>query len=79
MRIKALFPFLIFCVISLALYIGLNLNPSNIPSALINDPIPEFSLPIVGGEAPGFSSADLAAEDGVILVNFFASWWALLY
>ncbi|MBT7582509.1 MAG: DsbE family thiol:disulfide interchange protein, partial [Kordiimonadaceae bacterium] len=42
-------PFMIFCVISGALYIGLNLNPGNIPSALINDPVPQFSLPVVGG------------------------------
>lgn len=70
---------MIFCVISLALFIGLGLNPGNIPSELINDPVPEFSLPVVGGEAPGFSSADLAANDDVILVNFFASWCAPCY
>jgi len=72
-------PLMIFCVISLALFIGLGLNPGNIPSELINDPVPEFSLPVVGGEAPGFSSADLAANDDVILVNFFASWCAPCY
>ncbi|HPF47052.1 MAG: DsbE family thiol:disulfide interchange protein [Alphaproteobacteria bacterium] len=67
-------PLAIFCAIAIALYVGLSLNPSNIPSVLINDPVPEFALPAVGGEEGGFSSADLAAEDGVVLVNFFASW-----
>lgn len=67
-------PFAIFCVISLALYVGLSLNPSKIPSEFIDDPVPEFELPEVGSEDPGFSSTVLAAEEGVILVNFFASW-----
>lgn len=72
-------PFVVFCVISSALYFGLSLNPANIPSELINDPVPEFVLPAVGGELPGFSSTDLAAEDDVILVNFFASWCGPCY
>ena len=50
---KKFIPFAIFCFISLALFTGLSLNPGNIPSELINDPIPEFSLPIVGGESLG--------------------------
>ena len=72
-------PFVIFCVISAALYWGLSLNPANIPSEFINDPVPEFDLPMVGKELPGFSSSDLAAEDEAILVNFFASWCAPCY
>lgn len=70
---------MVFCVIALALFTGLYLNPSNIPSELINDSVPEFSLPVVGGEDPGFSSVDLAANDEVILLNFFASWCAPCY
>ena len=67
-------PFAIFCAVSVALYVGLSLNPSEIPSEFIDDPVPEFSLPEVGSDDPGFSSTVLAAEEGVILVNFFASW-----
>ena len=76
---KKFIPFAIFCFISLALFTGLSLNPGNIPSELINDPIPEFSLPIVGGESLGFSSTDVKAEEEVIIINFFASWCAPCY
>jgi cytochrome c biogenesis protein CcmG/thiol:disulfide interchange protein DsbE len=79
MKLYKFLPFVIFSVISLALYIGLKLNPSIIPSPLINEPIPEFSLPVVGGEEAGFNSDDLKAEDEVILVNFFASWCGPCY
>ncbi len=45
---------------------------SNIPSALIDMPVPEFDLPPVAGRERGLSSDDLTGE--VTLVNFFASW-----
>lgn len=45
-----------------------------VPSALINRPVPDFALASVEGhDQPGFSSADLA-ENGVSIVNVFASW-----
>ncbi|MDG1708943.1 MAG: DsbE family thiol:disulfide interchange protein [Emcibacteraceae bacterium] len=74
MKLKTFIPFAIFCVICGALFVGLSLNPSRIPSELINDPIPEFSMPKVGIDEVGFTSADIIAEDGVVIVNFFASW-----
>ncbi len=50
-------------------------DPRVIPSALIDKPVPEFELPALGEDIPGFSSADLA-EGRVVLVNVFASWCA---
>ena len=49
-------------------------DPREIPSALIDDRVPAFSLPpLEGTGVPGFSSADLRAGE-VTLVNVFASW-----
>lgn len=53
-------------------------DPSAIPSALVGEPVPEFTLPPLeglsrdGAPVPGFASADL--EDGISVVNVFASW-----
>ncbi|WP_321395306.1 DsbE family thiol:disulfide interchange protein [Emcibacter sp.] len=74
MRFKAILPLAIFVALAIALGVGLTLNPREIPSALIDKPVPEFSLPNLTGNDDGIAAADLAAEDDIILVNFFASW-----
>lgn len=49
-------------------------DPSQIPSALISKPAPQFDLaPIEGVETPGLKTADLQGQ-GLTLVNVFASW-----
>ena len=49
-------------------------DSGDVASVLIDDPVPDFSLPPVeGAGVPGFSSADLRAGE-VVLVNVFASW-----
>ena len=46
---------------------------AQVPSALIDSPVPVFTLPPVEGSArPGFSNADFGGR--VTLVNVFASW-----
>ena len=71
-RLIYLVPAIVFIGVAAALAIGLTLNPSRIPSALIDKPVPEFSLPPVKGRTQGLASADL--KDHVSLVNVFASW-----
>ena len=61
-----------FALVASALGIGLTLNLREIPSALIDKPVPTFRLPPVKGRDLGLSSDDLRGE--ISLVNIFASW-----
>lgn len=72
-RLRFMLPVAVFLVIGGFLYVGLSLNPGNIPSALISEPVPEFSLPPLEGYERGLSSEDLGHGE-VSLVNVFASW-----
>ena len=46
-------------------------DPSELPSAMLDQPAPDFALEGLG-DKPGFARGDLAGQ--VVLVNFFASW-----
>ena len=65
-------PLIIFCVVAVTFAIGLTLNPREIPSVLIGQPVPEFDLPPVQGRTLGLSDENMKGE--VSLVNVFASW-----
>lgn len=73
-------PLLIFAVLAGLFWYALQGgDPSRLPSAMIGKPVPEFTLPPIGGlsaegkEVPGFASSDLAQGEPT-LVNVFASW-----
>jgi len=69
MLIPALLAFILVSVF----FVGLGReDKENLPSALIDRPVPEFALDGLGAR-PGLASADLAAP-GVKLVNVWASW-----
>ncbi len=73
-RLLYILPLSVFLVLAVYFAIGLTKDPKILPSALIDKPVPEFSLPpIEGGPGKGFSSADLKGK-GVSVVNVFASW-----
>jgi cytochrome c biogenesis protein CcmG/thiol:disulfide interchange protein DsbE len=72
-RLLFLLPAFIFAGVGIGLAVGLTRDPSTLPSALIDKPVPAFELPPLPGRAgPSFSSADLGGH--VSLVNVFASW-----
>jgi cytochrome c biogenesis protein CcmG, thiol:disulfide interchange protein DsbE len=81
-RLLFLLPALVF--VALVVLFGVQLisgrNPADVPSVLINKPVPSFNLaPLEGllanGQAvPGFSNADLKGR--VTVVNVWASWCA---
>ncbi len=75
-RLLYLAPVVIFGIIAGYLLWGLNpdRDPREIPSVMIDQPVPEFDLgPIEGMTGPGLKTADLTGGQ-VTLVNFFASW-----
>jgi cytochrome c biogenesis protein CcmG/thiol:disulfide interchange protein DsbE len=70
-RLKLFAPLLLFVVLALFLFRGLSLDPKEMPSALIDRPLPEFSLPSLGQER-------LLSRNNVIgkvaLFNVWATW-----
>lgn len=68
---RFLIPLALFIVLAVFLAIGLNHDPREVPSPLINKPAPAFSLPQLESEAT-FSPKDMAGK--VWLLNVWASW-----
>ena len=67
-----LLPLLIFLGLSVYFAIGLQKDPREIPSALIDKPVPQFDLPPLLADIPGLATADFGGE--VVVLNVFASW-----
>ncbi len=64
-------PLALFLLVAVFLYRGLFLNPSELPSAMIGKPFPEFSLPSVQGDKT-LTRADLLGKPA--LVNVWGTW-----
>ena len=54
------------------LLFGLGRDPNQVPSALINRAMPDFSLPALYENDEFYSAEDLTG--GIFLVNFWATW-----
>jgi cytochrome c biogenesis protein CcmG/thiol:disulfide interchange protein DsbE len=54
------------------LFVGLSLNPREIPSPLVGKPVPEFSLPRLRFPDQQITHLDLRGK--VSLLNFWATW-----
>ena len=70
-RLILLLPLLLFLALAGFLLRGLQLDPRAMPSALIDQPLPEFSLPVLGRA----EIVDRSAVIGeVALFNVWATW-----
>jgi cytochrome c biogenesis protein CcmG/thiol:disulfide interchange protein DsbE len=70
----ALVPVLVFAALAGVFWAGLAGKPSEIPSALIGKPVPDFVLPPVPGlDIPGLEAAALR-RGTISVVNVWASW-----
>jgi len=49
-RLKLFLPLGIFALLAVLLFRGLSLDPQALPSALIDRPLPAFSLPSLNGD-----------------------------
>ena len=72
-RLFYLLPLAAFAAIAVWFAIGLTRDPSKLPSALLDRPAPEFTLPALPGSGVGGLKAD-DLRGKVTLVNVFASW-----
>jgi cytochrome c biogenesis protein CcmG/thiol:disulfide interchange protein DsbE len=73
-RLLFLLPIVLLVIVAGIAWFGLapDRDPSEIPSALIGKPAPDFDLAALSPSAPRVSSKDFAGQ--VTVVNFFASW-----
>jgi cytochrome c biogenesis protein CcmG/thiol:disulfide interchange protein DsbE len=74
-RLLFALPLVAFAAIAIWFALGLGRDPQEIPSALLDKPVPGFTLPPVAGvERPGLARDDMIGRPA--LVNVFASWCA---
>jgi len=70
--IKYLIPLVLFLGLVMFLAIGLNRDPHEVPSPLINKPAPAFTLPQLKDPGKTFSAAEMHGK--VWILNVWASW-----
>lgn len=69
---RYILPFVAFVIIAAFLFVGLNLDPREVPSPLIGKPAPHFSLPQLQEPEKQFSPQDMLGK--VWLLNVWSSW-----
>ena len=69
---RFILPFVIFMIVAVFLFVGLGLNPHEVPSPLVGKPAPAFSLPQLHEPDKQFSLQDMKGK--VWLFNVWASW-----
>ncbi|MBY0579885.1 MAG: DsbE family thiol:disulfide interchange protein [Burkholderiales bacterium] len=72
MKAKFVIPLALFLILVVFLWVGLRLNPREVPSPLIGKPAPQFDLTDVHDPGRHFSNRDMLGK--VWLLNVYASW-----
>ena len=72
MKAKFLIPLILFIVLVVFLGIGLNRDPREVPSPLINKPAPAFEVAQLAQPNKTFSPASMKGQ--VWILNVWASW-----
>lgn len=70
--IRYLLPLGLFAAVAAFLFVGLGLNPREVPSPLVGQPAPEIGLALLHDPQKSFRTADLQGQ--VWLLNVWASW-----
>lgn len=71
-RLKLFIPFAVFVVMSALLYVGLSLDPNELPSVLVGKPVPEFELPDLHDESKTITADAMKGKP--YLLNVWATW-----
>lgn len=69
---RFILPFVVFVILAVFLFVGLKLDPREVPSPLVGKPAPAFVLPQLGNPKMQFSPLDMKGK--VWLFNVWASW-----
>jgi len=73
-RVAPLLIVACFIILMAFFYRGLQLDPKELPSALIDKPVPTFNLPVLHKLSDSFTPTDVKGK--VWLLNVWASWCA---
>jgi cytochrome c biogenesis protein CcmG/thiol:disulfide interchange protein DsbE len=71
-RIALFLPLALFAVLTVVLLLGLDKDPAELPSALVGEPFPIFSLPSLHDANQMLDEQDILGD--VVLVNVWATW-----
>ena len=69
---RFILPFVVFMIMAAFMYVGLSLNPREVPSPLVGKEAPAFTLPQLHEPSKQFSPQDMKGK--VWLFNVWASW-----
>jgi cytochrome c biogenesis protein CcmG/thiol:disulfide interchange protein DsbE len=70
-RLIYILPVAAFAALAIYFFVSLSRDPSTLPSAMIDQPVPTFTLAGLRDQ-PGLATSEFAGQ--VVLINFFASW-----